>query len=439
MNALQVNGVTKSFNGIRALNGVSFRVDRGEVLGLLGPNGSGKSTLMKIIVGILKPDMGNIQVLGTDVGTDPITVKKTVGYVPESPRLYEFLSGTEYLDFVADVHGLDADSKRERISEFLKALDLEGRENELISGYSQGMKQKLAIIAGLLHRPQILILDEPLNSLDPRSARIVKDLIHKLRDDGVPTVFSTHVLDIADAICDRIVIMTNGRVLEEGTAKDIKAKAGVPGSTLEELFLKLTGSSDTGYCRGPDPLRFGSIFRLAIVLTKSQLRGTQRSKWVARLFGDPRIVFAMDIILLLALGLVGYAVLSVNTLAGLREVIRAIEEQGLASIPTVIAFAVIVLGVLYEISQPVQSMSTDLVNWLPISPTEYVAGSVISESYIYSIMLSLFIGVLLGPAIYFGESQVWITAAIMSVVGLFIVMRCRNPRRHNEPNLIELL
>ena len=245
MKVLQVNGVTKSFGNVRALNGVSFSVEHAEVLGLLGPNGSGKSTLMKIIVGILKPDAGNIQVLTTDVGADPIRVKKIVGYVPESPRLYEFLTGTEYLDFVADVHDLDADTKRQRISESLKALDLDGRENEMINGYSQGMKQKLAIIAGLLHRPQLLVLDEPLNSLDPRSARIVKELIHKLRDDGVPTIFSTHVLDIADAICDRVIIMANGTVLEAGTPNELRTKAGVSGSSLEDLFLKLTGGSDT--------------------------------------------------------------------------------------------------------------------------------------------------------------------------------------------------
>jgi ABC-2 type transport system ATP-binding protein len=244
MKALQVNDVTKSFGNVRALNGVTFSVEH-EVLGLLGPNGSGKSTLMKIIVGILKPDTGKIQVLGNDVSSDPIAVKKKIGYVPESPRLYEFLTGSEYLDFIADVHCLDAEMKRERIMESLKALNFEGRENELINGYSQGMKQKLAIIASLLHRPQLLILDEPLNSLDPRTARIVKELIHKLRDDGVPTIFSTHVLDIADAICDRIVIMTNGRVLEVGTTSELKAKAGVAGSSLEELFLKLTGGSDT--------------------------------------------------------------------------------------------------------------------------------------------------------------------------------------------------
>jgi ABC-2 type transport system ATP-binding protein len=245
LRALQINGVAKNFGEIVALSDVSFSVGQGEVLGLLGPNGSGKSTLMKIIVGILKPDRGNIQIFGADVGTDPLAVKKMVGFVPESPRLYEFLTGIEYLDFVADVHGLDAYAKQERVTEFLKALDLEGRENELIHGYSQGMKQKLAIIAGLLHKPKILVLDEPLNALDPLSARIVKDLIHKLRDDGVPAIFSTHVLEIADAICDRIVIMYGGRVLEQGSSKDLKIKAGAPGSTLEEVFLKLTGTSDT--------------------------------------------------------------------------------------------------------------------------------------------------------------------------------------------------
>jgi len=245
LKALEVNAVTKSFGETRALAGVSFAVQQGEVLGLLGPNGSGKSTLMKIMVGIMKPDSGSVEIQGKDVAKDPTDVKGIVGFVPESPRLYEFLSGVEYLDFVADVHNLDSKTKEERITDFLKALDLEGRENELIHGYSQGMKQKLAIIAGLLHKPQVIVMDEPLNALDPRTARIVKDLVHKLRDDGVPTIFSTHVLEIADAICDRVVIMETGKVVEEGSTRQLKEKAGASGSTLEEVFLKLTGSSDT--------------------------------------------------------------------------------------------------------------------------------------------------------------------------------------------------
>ena len=200
---------------------------------------------MKTIVGIIKPDAGSIRVLGTDVTADPVAIKGMIGYVPESPRLYEFLSGVEYLDFVADVHGLAKGQRQERILEFLKALDLEGRENELIHGYSQGMKQKLAIIAALLHHPRVLVLDEPLNALDPRSARIVKELLHKFRDNGIPTIFSTHVLEIADAICDRIIIMDGGQIIAEGTTQELRKKAGSSGSTLEEIFLKLTGTSDT--------------------------------------------------------------------------------------------------------------------------------------------------------------------------------------------------
>jgi len=245
MPSVDVNHVSKSFGSRHAITNVCFSVQGGEVLGLLGPNGSGKSTLMKTIVGIIKPDTGNIQVLGTDVANDPVAIKGMIGYVPESPRLYEFLSGVEYLDFVADVHGLAKGERQERILEFLKALDLEGRENELIHGYSQGMKQKLAIAAALLHRPRVLILDEPLNALDPRSARIVKELLHKFRDNGVPTIFSTHVLEIADAICNRIIIMDGGQIIAEGTTQELKTRAGSAGSTLEEIFLKLTGTLDT--------------------------------------------------------------------------------------------------------------------------------------------------------------------------------------------------
>jgi ABC-2 type transport system ATP-binding protein len=199
---------------------------------------------MKMTLGLLKPDAGAVRVCGFDVQRNPIDVRKIIGYVPESPRLYEFLTGVEYLDFVADLHKLPARTKRERISEFLKAFELEGRENEMISGYSQGMKQKAAIIAALLHKPKVLILDEPLNGLDPRSARILKDLIHKLADEGVVTIFSTHVLEIAEAICTRVAIMHEGEVLAQGTVAELRSKAGMPGSTLEELFLKLTGTSD---------------------------------------------------------------------------------------------------------------------------------------------------------------------------------------------------
>ena len=169
-------------------------------------------------------------------------VRRSVGYVPETPRLYEFLTATEYLDFVADVRGLPYEEKKERIDRLIQALDLEGKHGDTISGYSQGMKQKVALMGAILHRPRVLLLDEPLNGLDPKAARVVKDLIHGLARDGVTTIFSTHILEIAEAICDKLTILQNGTLLAEGSAEDLREKAELPGSGLEEVFLKLTGA-----------------------------------------------------------------------------------------------------------------------------------------------------------------------------------------------------
>jgi ABC-2 type transport system ATP-binding protein len=242
--AIDVSHFRKTYGSILAVSDLSLSVATGEVRGLLGPNGSGKSTLMKTLVGLLKPTSGTVMVLGHDVEKDPLIVKRLAGYVPESPRMYEFLTATEYLDFIADVRGLSFQEKKERITRFLNALDLEGKEGDLISSYSQGMKQKVAIMAALLHRPKVLLFDEPLNGLDPKSARVVKELIHELSNEGVSTIFSTHVLEIAEAICDRITILQNGLVLAEGTAQQLREKAGLPGSGLEDVFLKLTGTRD---------------------------------------------------------------------------------------------------------------------------------------------------------------------------------------------------
>jgi ABC-2 type transport system ATP-binding protein len=242
--AIDVSHFRKTYGSILAVSDLSLSVATGEVRGLLGPNGSGKSTLMKTLVGLLKPTSGTVMVLGHDVEKDPLIVKRLAGYVPESPRMYEFLTATEYLDFIADVRGLSFQAKKERITRFLNALDLEGKEGDLISSYSQGMKQKVAIMAALLHRPRVLLFDEPLNGLDPKSARVVKELIHELSNEGVSTIFSTHVLEIAEAICDRITILQNGLVLAEGTAQQLREKAGLPGSGLEDVFLKLTGTRD---------------------------------------------------------------------------------------------------------------------------------------------------------------------------------------------------
>jgi len=243
--ALDVSGVSKSYGPVRALSNVSFSVPAGEIVGLLGPNGAGKSTMMKSILGLVHPEAGTIRLFGREVGDDPVSQKRRVGYVPESPSLYEFLTGAEYLDFVGDMYGLDRATRTERIQQFLVGLELAGHENALISGYSQGMKQKVALIAALAHRPRLLILDEPLNGLDPRSARVAKDLLRNLAaNESVGVLFSTHVLEIAQAICDRVVILNRGEVVASGTFAALRDRAGLAGSGLEEVFLTLTGTGD---------------------------------------------------------------------------------------------------------------------------------------------------------------------------------------------------
>lgn len=243
--AVRLKDVVKQFDQIVAVNHVNLEIKTGEVFGLLGPNGSGKSTTLKMLLSLVQPDYGSVEVLGIDVKKDPVGVKQAVGYVPESPRLYEFLTGLEYLDFVGDVFGISTEEKRSRINEYLKALELEGREGDMINGYSQGMKQKVALISAFIHKPKLLILDEPLNGLDPKSARIVKDLLHELKRQGVTTLMSTHVLEIAEAICDRIAIMYQGQILALGTMNELRERASLPSSGLEDIFLKLTGAGDT--------------------------------------------------------------------------------------------------------------------------------------------------------------------------------------------------
>jgi ABC-2 type transport system ATP-binding protein len=242
--ALQATSLSKSFGQTKAVDGISLSMRKGEILGLLGPNGSGKSTTMKMILGILRPDSGSISVYGIDVAKDQMGVKKIVGYVPETPQIYEFLTGVEYLDFIADMYGIPNEERKERIGQFLEGLQLKGHENDLIGGYSQGMKQKIAIIAALLHRPKILVMDEALNGLDPRSAKLVKDLLRNLATEGISVLFSTHVLEIAEALCDQVAIMYRGKIVANGNMADLRSQSGLPGSTLEEVFLKITGTGE---------------------------------------------------------------------------------------------------------------------------------------------------------------------------------------------------
>jgi ABC-2 type transport system ATP-binding protein len=195
-------------------------------------------------LGLVQPTAGSITVLGLDVQNKPVEVKRLVGYVPESPNIYEFLTGIEYLDFIADIYDVPTNEKQQRINEYLKALQLEGREGDMINSYSDGMKKKISLISAFLHKPKLLILDEPLNALDPRSARIVKDFLHELKAQGVTTIMSTHVLEIAEALCDRIGIMYQGNLLALGNMDELRQRASLPKSGLEDIFLKLTGTED---------------------------------------------------------------------------------------------------------------------------------------------------------------------------------------------------
>jgi ABC-2 type transport system ATP-binding protein len=242
--AVELKSVTKRYNELVAVNNLSLTIQQGEIFGLLGPNGSGKSTTLKMLLGLVHPEEGTVMVLGLDAKKDSVSIKRLVGYAPEAPRIYEFLTGIEFLDFMGDIYGMQTGEKCSRINEYLKALQLEGREGDMISSYSEGMKQKIALISAFLHKPKLLILDEPLNALDPRSARIVKDFLQQLKLQGVTTIMSTHILEIAQALCDRIGIMYQGKLLALGNMEELQKMAQLPGSGLEDVFLKLTGTGD---------------------------------------------------------------------------------------------------------------------------------------------------------------------------------------------------
>jgi ABC-2 type transport system ATP-binding protein len=243
-NTVELQNVTKRYNELVAVNKLNLTIKPGEIFGLLGPNGSGKSTTLKMLLGLVQADEGNVMVLGLNAKTDAVAIKRLVGYAPEAPRLYEFLTGIEFLDFIGDIYGMQPQEKSNRINEYLKGLQLEGREGDMISSYSEGMKQKVALIAAFLHKPRLLILDEPLNALDPRSARIVKDFLSELKRQGVTTIMSTHILEIAQAVCDRVAIMYKGNLLALGNMEELRKLAELPGSGLEDIFLKLTGTGD---------------------------------------------------------------------------------------------------------------------------------------------------------------------------------------------------
>ena len=239
---IQVEGLVKKFGSTVAVNGISFTVHDGEIYGLLGPNGSGKSTTMKILAGILTPTSGRVTVNGIDVSEDPIGVKRITGYVPEMPVLYESLTPVELFNFVGSVRGVPRDVLQERVDKLVKAFGIEGYLGEMIGSLSFGTKQKVSLITALLHDPEVLILDESMNGLDPKSARILRELLLQFKEEGKSIVFSTHVMAIAETICDRVGVIYRGEIVAEGTVEELKRFAHE--ESLEDVFLKLTESQE---------------------------------------------------------------------------------------------------------------------------------------------------------------------------------------------------
>jgi ABC-2 type transport system ATP-binding protein len=237
------NQLSKKFGEKLAVDRVSFEVAGGEIFGFLGPNGAGKTTTIKMIVGLLEPTSGSVQVGGFDVRTQPLLAKAVCGYVPDESNLYPKLSGRELLRFVGGLYGLKNDQIDRRIEELLRLFDLTQAGDDTIDSYSHGMQQKIAIAAALVHDPKALVLDEPTVGLDPKSARLIKDLLHQMAERGSAIFLSTHILEIAERMCDRIGIINQGRLIAVGTMEELRAM-GTGETSLEDIFLNLTGGAE---------------------------------------------------------------------------------------------------------------------------------------------------------------------------------------------------
>ncbi|MEN3275941.1 MAG: type transport system ATP-binding protein [Massilia sp.] len=236
--ALALSGLRKSF-GRPAVDGLDLTVRRGELYALLGPNGAGKTTTLRMVAGLLAPDAGRIEVLGVDLAQDAAQAKRRMAYLPDDPMLYGKLKPSEYLEFVAGLWGVDAATAEPRARQLLAWLDLEKHAHELTEGFSRGMKQKLALAGALIHAPELLILDEPLTGLDAGAARQVKDLLLSHVADGGTVILTTHILEVAERLAQRIGIIQHGRLVAQGTLDELREQA--PGATLEDMFLQLTG------------------------------------------------------------------------------------------------------------------------------------------------------------------------------------------------------
>lgn len=248
---IEARQLVKQYGEKIAVNDVSFEVFGGEVFGFLGPNGAGKTTTIKMIVGLLQPSSGTIKVAGYDVQTQPLLAKACSGYVPDTPNLYAKLTGRELLRFVADLYDLDRKMVARRIEELLRTFDLTSAADDTLDSYSHGMQQKASLSAALIHDPRVLVLDEPTVGLDPKSARLIKDILRQIADRGAAVMLSTHILEIAERMCDRIAIIDKGQLVAVGTMDELRALGETAGgSSLEDIFLHLTGGADDAEITG---------------------------------------------------------------------------------------------------------------------------------------------------------------------------------------------
>ncbi|NTV88922.1 MAG: ABC transporter ATP-binding protein [Clostridiales bacterium] len=237
---IKVENVSKSYNkgAVKAVDGLNLEVMPGEIFGFLGPNGAGKTTTIKMIVGLLNPDSGSISIKGFDNANETLEAKRSIGYVPDSPALYERLTGVEYLNFMADVYKVPAEVRKERITRYLDMFELSDAASDLVKSYSHGMKQKLALTGALIHDPAVWILDEPMVGLDPKSAHLLKEQMREHCSKGNTVFFSTHILEVAEKLCDRIGIIHKGRLIASGTMDELRQ--GDKKESLENIFLELT-------------------------------------------------------------------------------------------------------------------------------------------------------------------------------------------------------
>ena len=235
---LNIEHLTKTYGEKKAVDDLNLHIRPGEIYGFIGHNGAGKTTTLKSVAGILQFDAGEIYIGGDSVREKPLECKRKIAYIPDNPDLYEYMTGIRYLNFIADIFGVDAALRRERIRRYADAFELTSDLAQPIAAYSHGMKQKLAIIAAWLHEPQLILMDEPFVGLDPKAAHLLKGMMREICDRGGAIFFSTHVLEVAEKLCDKVAIIKGGRLIRSGTMEEVKGD-----DSLEEVFLELEGES----------------------------------------------------------------------------------------------------------------------------------------------------------------------------------------------------